>query len=139
MRGVDQEMIGIPKKLRSAGYACPLCSSFKVQNNPQNVMQHIRAKRKDRTVPSITELREAALHVTGNEEDPRMVPDSSKELNAETLDIIPEKKQDHDLHEDNLLQKILPGTATKYRMPTKKWRVKTTRNVFQVRSVESLL
>ena len=76
--------------------------------------------------------------MTGNEESPGMVPDSSKELNAENLDIMPEKKQDSDLHEDNLLQKILPGTVTKYRMPTKKWQVKTTMNVFQARTAVGL-
>ena len=90
MKGVDQRTIEIPKKLRSADYACPFYSSLKVQNNPQNVLQHIRAKNKDLKAPSITEFREAALHVIGNEEGPSMVPDSSNGLNAEVLDSIPE-------------------------------------------------
>ena len=36
-------------------------------------MQYIRAKHNDRTATSIAALVEAALHVTGNEEDLRMV------------------------------------------------------------------
>ena len=75
-------------------------------------MMNIRAMHGDRTVPSITDLREAALHVIGNEEDLRMVTGSSKELKVENLDSIPEKRRDHDLRGDNFLQKILPGTAT---------------------------
>ena len=120
MRDSDQETNEIPNRLWSAGYARLFFSSRKVQNNPQNVLQHICAKHKDRTAPSITELRETVLHVIDNEEDLLMVPESSKEVNVETLDSVPEKKQDNDLCEYNLLQKIPPGTIAKYRMPKKK-------------------
>ena len=80
MTGADQETIEIFKNLRSADYACPFWSSLKVQKNPQNVLQQIRAKHKYRTTPSTTGLREAALHLIGNEENLRIVPDSSKKV-----------------------------------------------------------
>lgn len=55
----------IPGRPLLLGYACTFCDSLKVQNNIQNVKQHILSRHSENKLPSVQEMINAALILSG--------------------------------------------------------------------------
>ena len=85
--------------MQSAGYTCPYCDKLKAQDNPQNAMQNIRSKHRNRPEISINELHEAAPSTNVSEKN-----GEDEEKDAPSLDTVEvEDNTNSAVHKESIL------------------------------------